>query len=163
MVAIFGINSDGLNLAISLLILFLVVVYLALVYWTYMDAMRRIEDPMLVVCATVASAFPFIGTILYVIVRPPEYLEDVRERELEMQAAEARLGELNYQLCPHCDSEVEKDFLRCPSCMRKLREPCNNCNRPLDPSWKLCPYCEAGLADLGGDGQIRTRESQYGA
>ena len=47
---------------------------------------------MLVGCATLAaSLFPFVGTIVYMIVRPPEYLEDVRERELEMQAAEARL------------------------------------------------------------------------
>ena len=37
------------------------------------------------------------------ILRPPEYLEDVRERELEMQAAEARLHELDNALCPHCD------------------------------------------------------------
>ena len=49
------------------------------------------RDPMLVGCATAASLFPFVGTIVYMIVRPPEYLDDVRERELEMQAAEARL------------------------------------------------------------------------
>jgi len=158
--AVFGINNDAINLVVSMLILFLVVIYLALIYWTYMDAMRRIEDSMLVMCATAASVFPFIGTILYVIVRPPEYLEDVRERELEMQAAEARLSELNYMLCPHCDAEVEKDFLRCPNCMRKLRDPCANCARPLDPAWKLCPYCEAGLSDQSGEGQIRTWAGQ---
>ena len=146
MLAVFGINSEGLNLAVNLAILFLVVIYLALVYWTYMDALRRIADPMLVICATVASLFPFIGTVLYVIVRPPEYLDDIRERELEMQAAEARLAELNYTLCPHCDYEVEKDFLRCPTCLRKLRDPCGSCGRPLDPAWKICPYCEAELA-----------------
>ena len=160
MLAVFGINNDALNLVVNMLILFLVVIYLALVYWTYMDAQRRIEDPMLVICATAAAAFPFIGTILYVIVRPPEYLDDVRERELEMQAAEARLHELNYMLCPHCDYEVEKDFLRCPNCMRKLRDPCGHCNRPLDPDWKLCPYCEAGMTDLSGEGRIRTRAGE---
>ncbi len=149
MIAVFGINSDGLNLAVNLLILFLVVIYLALVYWTYTDAIRRIEDPLFVVCATVVSLFPFVGTILYVIVRPPEYLDDIRERELEMQAAEARLHELNYMLCPHCDFEVERDFLRCPNCRRKLRDRCASCERPLDPTWKLCPYCEAELSDDG--------------
>ena len=46
---------------------------------------------MLVGCATAASFFPFVGTIIYMVLRPPEYLEDVRERELETQAAEARL------------------------------------------------------------------------
>ena len=156
MVAVFGINSDGLNLAVNMLILFLVVIYLALVYWTYMDAIRRIEDPMLVICATVASLFPFVGTILYVIVRPPEYLDDVRERELEMQAAEARLHEANYMLCPHCDYEVKEDFLRCPNCVRKLRDPCRNCGRPLDPTWKLCPYCEAEPGDVGRQPRLRS-------
>jgi len=146
--AVFGIDSAGLNLAVNLLGLFLIVIYLALVYWTYMDAIRRIEDPMLVLCATAVSLFPFVGTILYVIVRPPEYLDDIRERELEMQAAEARLHELNYMLCPHCDYEVKEDFLRCPNCMRKLRDPCASCGRPLDPTWKLCPYCEAELGDV---------------
>jgi hypothetical protein len=143
MLAVFGINSDGLNLAVNLLILFLIVIYLALIYWTYADARRRIGDPMLVACATAASLFPFVGTIVYMIVRPPEYLEDVRERELEIQAAELRLHELNDQLCPHCDNVVQRDFLRCPHCLRKLKDPCVNCGKPLDPVWTVCPYCEA--------------------
>src|SRR5215208_2532586 len=142
-----------------MLILFLVVIYLALVYWTYMDAIRRIEDPMLVICATVASLFPFVGTILYVIVRPPEYLDDVRERELEMQAAEARLAEFGFHLCPHCDAEVEKDFLRCPSCLRKLKDPCTNCTRPLDPTWKICPYCEAEVPGQSTASRRRRRRT----
>jgi hypothetical protein len=141
--AIFGISNSGVNLAIDLIILFLVVIWLALVYWTYADARRRIADPLLVGCATVAALFPFVGTLVYMIVRPPEYLEDVRERDLEMQAAEARLAETGYRLCPHCDHEVEKDFLRCPNCMRKLKDPCQACGKPLDPMWKICPFCEA--------------------
>ena len=39
--------------------------------------------------------------------RPPEFLDDVRLRELEMTAAEARLASLDYSLCPHCDYEVQ--------------------------------------------------------
>ena len=142
-VAVFGINSEGLDLAVKLLILVLVVVWLALVYYTFADARRRIADPMLVACATAASLFPFVGTVVYMIVRPPEYLDDVRERDLEMQAAEARLHDSGYLVCPHCEAAVEKDFLRCPNCLRKLKDPCVNCGKPLDPDWKICPYCEA--------------------
>jgi predicted amidophosphoribosyltransferase len=29
--------------------------------------------------------------------------------------------------------------------MRKLKDPCTNCAKPLDPAWKLCPYCEAQI------------------
>jgi Double zinc ribbon len=141
--AYFGINSSGLNLAIDLLGLFLVVLYASLVYWTYADARRRILDPMLVGCAVMVSLFPFVGTVVYIILRPPEYLEDVRERELEMQAAEVRLQQLDHTVCPHCDHHIERDFLRCPSCMRKLKERCSSCQRPLERTWPICPYCEA--------------------
>jgi hypothetical protein len=147
MLAIFGIDSSGLDLAVRLIILALIIIWLALIYWTYADARRRIADPMLVACATVASLFPFIGTIVYMIVRPPEYLDDVRERELEMQAAEARLHALGYLLCPHCDHEVEKDFLRCPHCQRKLKDPCVSCGKPLEPDWAMCPFCETEVAE----------------
>jgi RNA polymerase subunit RPABC4/transcription elongation factor Spt4 len=147
LVAVFGINNDSLDTAVKLLILVLVVMWLALVYWTLSDARRRIADPLIVGCCAAASLiFPFVGTVVYMIVRPPEYLDDVRERELEMQAAEARLHQLDYALCSHCDYVVEKDFLRCPNCMRKLKDPCPSCTRPLDPSWRICPFCEAEVA-----------------
>jgi hypothetical protein len=149
-----------LNLAVDLLILFVAVLYLSLVYWTYADARRRIFDPMLVGCATAASLFPFVGTIIYMILRPPEYLEDVRERELETQAAEARLHQLEHTLCPHCDYRVERDFIRCPSCLRKLKERCASCSRPLDRAWTICPYCEA---DVPGIAPARSRRRRAAA
>lgn len=163
MLAVFGIDSDGLNLAVNLLLLFLVVLYLSLVYWTYSDARRRIDDAMLVGCAVVAAVvFPFVGVIVYMIVRPPEFLEDVRERELEMQAAEARLHQLSYLACPHCSYEVKEDWLRCPSCTRKLRDPCGNCSKPLDPEWRLCPYCEADVAGASTPRRRRRRSGSGG-
>jgi len=155
--AYFGIESSGLNLAIDLLLLFVVVVYFSLIYWTYADARRRILDPMLVACATAASLFPFVGTIVYMILRPPEFLEDVRERELETQAAEARLRQLDQALCPYCDYRVEGDFIRCPSCLRKLKERCVSCSRPLDQAWTICPYCEADVPGLSAPRSRRRR------
>ncbi len=141
--AYFGIESNAFTTAIDLLIVIGVVIYLSLIYWTYADARRRIADPMLIGCATAASLFPFVGTLVYIILRPPEYLEDVQERELEIQAAEARLNGLERTLCPHCDYPVERDFIRCPSCLRKLKERCLSCSKPLDRAWTICPYCEA--------------------
>jgi hypothetical protein len=45
--AIFGISNSGLNLAVTLFILMIVVVWLALIVYTYLDARRRISDPFL--------------------------------------------------------------------------------------------------------------------
>jgi hypothetical protein len=142
MLALFGIDGGALGLVINLLVLFLVVVYLALIYWTYLDARRRIEDPVLIACATAASVFPFVGTVIYTILRPPEFLEDREERELELRAAELRVRQLIEQSCPHCEYPIAANFLRCPNCERRLRNPCRKCHKPLDPKWGICPYCE---------------------
>jgi hypothetical protein len=158
--ALFGIENDGLNLAVNLLVFFLFVIYVALVYWTYADASRRLEDPLLVGCATAAALFPFIGAIVYAIVRPPEYLEDRHERELEVKAAEKRLALLENRTCRNCGGEVDPSFLRCPSCMRKLKEPCRNCSKPLDPRWRVCPYCESEVAGFRAGAAERPRRSR---
>jgi hypothetical protein len=157
--AIFGITNDGLNLAATLFLLLLVVLWLALIVYTYLDARRRISDPFLVACATVASFFPFVGTAVYAIVRPPEYLEDAHERELEIKAAELRVRQLREQSCPNCEYPVEKNYLRCPNCQRRLKDPCPTCGKPVDPRWGLCPYCETTLGG-GGGGEERPRRKR---
>jgi hypothetical protein len=155
--AIFGITNDGLNLVATLFLLMLVVLWLALIVYTYLDARRRISDPFLVACATVASFFPFIGTAVYAIVRPPEFLEDAHERELEIKAAELRVRQLREQSCPHCDNPIEKNYLRCPHCQQRLKDPCPTCGKPVDPRWGLCPYCETSLG--GGERPRRKRRN----
>jgi hypothetical protein len=157
-IAIFGIENDGLNLVATLFVTGLVVIWLALIVWTYFDARRRIQDPVLVACATAASLFPYIGTFVYSILRPPEFLEDARERELEIKAAELRVRQLSELSCPNCHSPIEKNFLRCPHCQRRLKDPCESCGKPVDPRWAVCPYCETALP---GSRQRRpTREPQ---
>ena len=145
--AIFGISNDGLNLAATLFVLAIVVVWLALIVYTYLDAKRRIADPFLVACATIGSFFPYIGTAVYAIVRPPEFLEDAHERELEIRAAELRVRQLTEASCPNCEYPVEKNYLRCPKCQRRLKDPCSSCGKPVDPRWSLCPYCENALGE----------------
>ena len=140
--AIFGIDNDALSTAVNVLLLVLVVIWFALIFWTFTDARRRIDDPLLVACETFASLFPFVGTIVYTIIRPPEYLDDVRLRELEMHAAQARLQDADLHVCSHCGHPVRSDYLRCPNCERRLKEACRTCGKPLEPEWRLCPYCE---------------------
>jgi RNA polymerase subunit RPABC4/transcription elongation factor Spt4 len=156
--AIFGISNGGLNLVATLFVMALVVVWLALIVWTYFDASRRIEDPVLVACATAASLFPFIGTFVYSILRPPEFLDDAKERELEIKAAELRVRQLSELACPNCNYPVEKSYLRCPNCQRRLKDPCESCGKPVDPRWALCPYCETALPGR----QRPTRQAEPG-
>ncbi len=130
----------------NLLILFAAVFYISTVYWVYKDAKRRVEDPWLVAMAVLIGAVPpFVGPLIYMLFRPPEYLEDVRERELEIRAMEERLSRRDLH-CPVCRSEVDPTFLVCPICTTKLKQACVSCKQPLEALWQICPYCETPVA-----------------
>ena len=147
------------NLGIGLV----VVLWLATAYWTFKDARRRIDDPWLVALATVIGLVPpFLGPIVYLFFRPPEYLQDVRERELEIKAMEERLSQID-QRCPVCRAKVESTYVVCPVCTTRLKQACPSCGQPLESLWQVCPYCATeivpGLPTLD-DVSARRRRSQ---
>jgi RNA polymerase subunit RPABC4/transcription elongation factor Spt4 len=131
-------ESPILRIAGQLVLLLFVVLWISLVYWTYTDASRR--GALSVLWGIVAVAFPYVGTLIYLIVRPPEYLDESRERELELAVLERELRS-DVLLCPNCRNLIERDFLICPSCRCELKKPCVNCDRPLNMEWGTCPYC----------------------
>ncbi len=134
--------DSGTWLVIRNLLLFVVALFwLSTVYWVYKDARRRIEDPWLMWTAVALGLIPFVGPLIYMLFRPPEYLEDVRERELEIKAMEERLSRRALH-CPVCRAEVGPDYLVCPVCTTKLKQACVNCKAPLEALWQVCPYCE---------------------
>ena len=91
----------------NLTLFFVAVFWLSVAFWVYKDARRRIEDPWLVGMATLLGLVPpFVGALIYMLFRPPEYLEDVRERELEIKAMEQRLSRRDLH-CPVCRAEVD--------------------------------------------------------
>jgi hypothetical protein len=142
-------NSGTWLVIRNLLIFFVIVFWLSVGYWVYKDARRRIEDQWLVAMATVLGLVPpFVGAFVYMLFRPPEYLEDVRERELEIKAMEERLS-LRDLHCPVCRAEVEPTFLICPVCTTRLKQACVNCNQPLEALWQVCPYCETPVEPTG--------------
>ena len=125
----------------NLSLFFVAVFWAATAYWVYKDARRRIEDPWLVVIATLLGIVPpFVGPLIYMLFRPPEYLEDVRERELEIKAMEDRLARRDLH-CPVCRAEVDPSFLVCPVCTTRLKQACTSCKAPLEALWQICPYC----------------------
>jgi hypothetical protein len=138
--------SSGTWLVIRNLMLFFVgLFWLASLYWIYKDGRRRVEDPWLVgLCVLLGLAVPFLGIFIYMLFRPPEYLEDVRERKLEIKAMEDRLSKRDLH-CPVCRSEVDSSFLVCPICTTKLKQSCSNCKAPLEALWQVCPFCETAI------------------
>lgn len=154
--------KDALDLAQNVGGILLLVFYASIVLWSYKDARRRIDDPILVATAVATSMLPIVGVLVYMMLRPPEYLADVRERELEIRAMERTLG--RQERCPYCRSHIESDFRSCPVCMGKLRQSCTGCDQPLDPRWAMCPFCETEVArpvtDARGRGKRVDKRSE---
>jgi hypothetical protein len=144
-------NSTTWDVVRNLLIFFVVVFWVATVWWVYKDAKRRIEDPWMVGMSVVLGLVPpFVGPLIYLLLRPPEYLEEVRERELEIKAMEDRLAVRDLH-CPVCRAQVEANFLVCPVCTTKLKQSCRNCKAPLEALWQVCPYCETPVEPTAVD------------
>lgn len=134
------INSPFWMLSVYVVAFCLGVLWLGLVFWTFKDAHKRIEDPIIVGVAVLTSlVLPFMGTVVYAMLRPPEYLAEARERELEVRAMEQELQVM--RACPSCGEIIRPDFVACPNCRRPLRSVCPSCDRVLEPGWKLCPFC----------------------
>ena len=154
-------SSGTQHAVLNGLLFFAFLLWLSLGYWTYKDARRRIEDPLLIGLAVVlALIIPYLGPFVYMLFRPPEFIDDRRERELEMRAIESRLAQADVS-CPVCRANVDPSFLVCPVCTTKLKQACANCNQPLEPMWQICPYCETPMArpDTGAPPALGTRRA----
>jgi len=121
------------------IIFMLIIVWLSFVYWTYRDA--KLRDAPAFFWAIIVFLFNYIGLILYLILRPPEFVDDIVERDLEIKRMEFLLDSA-YLRCPACGKEVKDDFLICPHCRKKLKNSCISCGKPLNLDWKICPYCK---------------------
>ena len=118
----------------------LIILWLAYVYWTYRDA--RLRNTNAIFWALIVFLLNYLGLFLYLILRPPELIEDVVERDLAIKRMEMIIAS-DLRFCPTCKKEVKDDFIICPHCRKKLKKPCVQCGKPLNLDWKVCPYCKS--------------------
>ncbi len=141
-----ALTSTPFQIAGNLTVVLAIVFWLGLAYWMVRDARRRIKDPWLVASAGLLGvAIPYLGAVIYLLVRPPETLAEAHARELEIRALAERLNGRDAR-CPVCHAETEPNYLVCPVCTTALRQPCRSCEAALDPLWQVCPYCATPTA-----------------
>jgi hypothetical protein len=135
-----GTWQDAASLAAVICGLYLAVVWIAALFWTYRDIMSRTRDQFAHALAVLSVlVFNLPGLILYLILRPKETLAERYDRQLE---AEALLHEIQEQAtCPSCRRKIDAEFIACPYCRTTLRIGCESCGRPLSFGWVVCPYC----------------------
>lgn len=129
-----------LQLVALVVLLYVAVLWLALVYWTYRDISQRTNDMTTQAAATLLVLFFFLpGHWIYLVVRPRYTLVQKYERSLEEEAFMQELASL--KSCPQCTRRIRDDYVVCPSCSASLKEPCVACTKPLEFAWAACPYC----------------------
>jgi RNA polymerase subunit RPABC4/transcription elongation factor Spt4 len=137
-------QNSVVQMAMYALFAYMVLAWIVAGYWAYRDMRDRSENPVLpfLASALVILFLPFFfpfGVMIYRIVRPPERLGDVYERNL---AQEALLAEVEaVKTCRACDRRVDKEWIICPWCRNRLQRVCPNCERLVGLDWSLCAWC----------------------
>ena len=156
--ALFDSSNGGLLAGVVAAVIYFTVLYVAVAFWVVRDARRRSDSWLFAVFAgLIGLGLPFLGVLLYLIIRPPRTLDEERALQLEEQAlAEEDVVELpTSRPCPSCGREIEQDFVICPYCRTQFARRCTTCGKWLRLGWHVCPYCaaEVGLQSFGRSGR----------
>ncbi len=131
-----------LELAVTVLGAMLFALWAGTIVWTINDMRARSFDlGAIVLAAALAALVPFVGPVVYLLVRPKETLADVYDRALE---EDALLNDRSVRcLCPACDAPAREEWAFCPECQHQLLVRCNHCGQSRRADWKYCAYCRA--------------------
>lgn len=134
--------ARGIQLLLALGGAYLLALWFVLIIWTFRDIESRSRNVVTQVSSTLLVVLFYVpGFLLYWLLRPKETLDEAYQRSLEEEYLFQDLQEL--PLCPNCHHYVEDDYQICPHCNTQLKEPCPTCARLVDLQWSVCPYCAA--------------------
>jgi RNA polymerase subunit RPABC4/transcription elongation factor Spt4 len=129
------------------------ILYVATAFFVWRDARRRSDSILFQLFALILGFVPpFLGALIYLVIRPPQTLDEQRALALEEQTLrEIDNDAIGARPCPSCGREIDADFIVCPHCRTQFARRCNACDRVLRLGWAVCPYCagEVGHAPMG--------------
>ena len=135
--------NPTIQLAATVAITFLVLVWLCTAVWVFVDARRRSRRalvPYLSAAAVVVASpilFP-LAVLVHAIVRPSTTVADRRIARLREVAL---VVEADRSTCASCGLLVDADWLVCPACRTSLRHRCDQCGHVVGRDWDACAWC----------------------
>jgi hypothetical protein len=141
-----GILADSTSIiviAVVALVGYVAVLWVATAFFVWRDARRRSASaPFQLFALLLGFVPPFLGALVYLVVRPPRTLDEERAFALEEQTLlEIDNDAVPLRPCPSCGREIETEFIVCPYCRTQLVRRCNGCDRVLRLGCAVCPYC----------------------
>ncbi len=140
------------SLGIVAVAAYIVLLWVALAFYVMRDARRRsISIGFQAFALILGFVPPFMGALVYLMVRPPRTLDEERSLVLEEHALLDHDDDDNQpRPCPSCGRDIETEFVICPYCRTQFARRCSGCGHSLRLGWSVCPYCadEVGVHAL---------------
>lgn len=135
-----GVKSIDFNFVWSLFGFALLVFWVVVLYWVWLDSGDRTSSRKMRVAYVLLTALLFVpGLIIYLLIRPSQTVEEIYWADLERRYLKYETAELGD--CPKCGTQLFPGFTYCPNCRLKLKVKCPSCQVEMDKHYLFCPSC----------------------
>lgn len=134
--------TPQVRFVLVLILVFIALLYVLSIVWVIRDSYLRGASPTV---WGIVALVPFIGCMVYAMMRPPLYASDREEQNIGLLLQQREL--MDYGECPQCGYPTIRDYVLCPNCHTRLRNQCGVCGHTLEQEWSICPYCGTRAED----------------
>ncbi|HOV17432.1 MAG TPA: zinc-ribbon domain-containing protein [Candidatus Dojkabacteria bacterium] len=134
------VGNIDFNMFGTLFIVALVVFWLVIIGWVWVDSSERTSKKGLKIgYILLVIFFNIFGLIIYLIIRPSETIEEIYWEDLERRYLKYETSELGD--CPRCGSQLYPGYVFCTNCGYRLKVKCPQCGVLIDKDHVFCEYC----------------------
>ncbi len=134
------VGNIDFNMFGTLFIVALVVFWLVIIGWVWVDSSERTSKKGLKIgYILLVIFFNIFGLIIYLIIRPSETIEEIYWEDLERRYLKYETSELGD--CPRCGSQLYPGYVFCTNCGYRLKVKCTQCGVLIDKDHVFCEYC----------------------
>ena len=134
------VGNIDFNMFGTLFIVALVVFWLVIIGWVWVDSSERTSKKGLKIgYILLVIFFNIFGLIIYLNIRPSETIEEIYWEDLERRYLKYETSELGD--CPRCGSQLYPGYVFCTDCGYRLKVKCPQCGVLIDKDHVFCEYC----------------------
>jgi len=139
------------GLAAHLIEAYIILVWLAVALWAFVDMRRRTTHLPAAygAAALVILASPVLFPLAVVILRIVRPAAFAAEQRLALVRESVLQADLIAPRCPDCRRVIEPEWILCPSCLQLLAHMCGHCARTVELDWAICAWCSEELQWAG--------------
>jgi hypothetical protein len=143
--------EPAVALAIRLIGAYVILVWLGVALWAFVDMRRRTAHLPAAYAAAglVILASPILFPLAVVILRIVRPAGFVAESRLVAARESVLKAEFTAERCPECRRLVDPDWILCPTCRQLLAHLCGHCGRTAELGWLVCAWCGEQLQWTG--------------